>query len=425
MAGRAAAARGAPPEDDLDGAGGDDQPEPTLREQLESARDEVVERHQADDDAARAADDGAARADGKGGQPRDGSGRFGRRDDGTPAGGAPGKGGRAAAPAAPGSAPGPGAAPAAAAAPAAGAAPASAGGAGPAPNLALAPQGWSTAAKAQWAALPEPIRAEVHKRESEIHQALTRDGEERQLARQFAQVSTTYQDVLQASGVHPLRYFDDVLRIMRVLTRGPMEQRVAMLRGVAERNGIDFRALAGGQPGQPAGGPGTPGAPPGAPPAPTFALPPELQSMAREWREFRAAQAAESERQQQAAREAQAAMAQQVMTEINAFKAKPEARFFDQVRDHMTVLLTGGAAQTLEEAYDQAIHARPDIRAVLESEAAAARQAEADKQRRIQAARARGGSVRGGTGGSAPKAPQDRTLREELEANFREAASRV
>jgi hypothetical protein len=91
----------------------------------------------------------------------------------------------------------------------------------------------------------------------------------------------------------------------------------------------------------------------------------------------------------------------------------------------MVALLTSGAAQTLEEAYDQAQWARPDIRAILEKERADAAAAEQRKRDKAQAARLKGGSVRGGPGSAPVGQPGDRTLRQELEAGFAEARGRV
>jgi hypothetical protein len=387
-----------------------EQPDETVRDALESARDEVVAREEAraDEQAGRAqpAPGGEAR-------PRDEAGRFVPGGETKPAADATQP--AAGATAAPSGATKPAAEPAAQP----GAAPAVP---GAAPSVALAPQSWSQAAKAEWTKLSPLVREQIAQREADTHRELTKQDGERALARQFTQIVNGHQDVLNVAGVHPLRFMDDVMKVMRTLQFGAPEQRIELLRGIAARNGIDFRALI------PQGStePRAPDASGAAPaPSPSFQLPPELQRMSSEWNTFKQTQANERARQEQEARAAQERMAQTVMTEIESFRAQPQARFFDQVRDHMTVLLSGGAANTLAEAYDMAIHARPDIRAVLEKEAADAARAEAEKQARARNARVRSGSVRGGTGSTTPKPAQDRSLREELEANFAEARSRL
>lgn len=374
-----------------------EQPERTLREDLEAARDEVVGRQEA-----QTQDVQAGRRDGSGGadRARGGDGRYRRKEEqsATPAPVAPG-------------------APTARAQPAA-AAPAPA----PAP-VALAPQGWSQEAKALWPTLNEKVQAEISKREADIHRFATTVDHERSLGREFAQVAQNYQDVIQASGVHPLRYLDDTLRVMRVLTGGTWEQKVEMLKGVAQRQGIDFRALAPGAV-QPNAGPAQPGAPPQPPPQ---QYPPELLEMARWMGNFRREQEQFQQRQAEEARRAQAAMAQQVMTEIEAFRAKPESEFFDHVRDQMTVLLANGLADTLEQAYDQAIYMRPDIRQALEQRAADKTRKEAEQRARVLQARRRSGSVRGGAGGqTVPRqANSQSTVRQDIEAAIAEVTSRI
>jgi hypothetical protein len=364
----------------------------TVREEIEKARDEIAARPEptpAEDKAA-----GAPKA-----RERGTDGRFGRKQ----------AEGGASTPAAP--PPGGQAAPPASAAPQQ-AAP---------PPVSVAPQGWPQQAKADWAKLPPHIQAAVTQREADIHKLATSMDQERQIGREFAQVANNYQDVLQQSGVHPLRYFDDVMRIMRLLSQGSMQQKIALLQGVAQRQGIDFRALLpqGAQPGAgPAGA-----APPQPPP---IQYPPELLEMARWMGSFRQQQEEMQRRQAQEAAEAQAAMAQQVMTEIEAFRAQPTSEFFDHVRDYMTVLLANGQADDLQSAYDQAIHSRPDIRQLLATREKEAAAREAAKRANVLRARARGGSIRGGTGGNRASTPSSKgSVREDLEAAIAEVGGRV
>jgi hypothetical protein len=289
----------------------------------------------------------------------------------------------------------------------------------PPPNAdtTLAPRLWSQAAKGAWKDLPPLVRQEVVNREIAMHRELTRQDSERTLARQFTQTFGQYQDVMNSAGVHPVRFVEDVLKVMRTLQFGTPVQRAATLGDIARRNGIDPRLFAGVPP---AGGqPAPPGASGAAPPQPRFELPSELTATVREWNEFKRNQAA-------AAARAQEEMAAQVMTEIQAFSGKPEHRFFEQVRERMETLLANGSSNTLEEAYNTAIYERPDIRSVLDQEAADKVRGEADRRLAAARARQRGVSIRGrGTGGATPKPAGERSLREELEAGFADARARV
>lgn len=390
-------------DDELEGQ--QDPPERTLREEIEAARDAIVggDEEGGGQAAAGAGAEPAARSGeaADAARARDPGGRFQRREGQQP----PAPSGQ--------TQPAPGA-PSAAGDAAAGAKPA----AGAAPAVGAPPARWSETAKAQWAQLPEWARTEVIARETAMHRELTRQDGERQLARQFTEVINKYPDVIQRSGVHPLRFVSDVMEVMKTLTHGNPVQKAALLRDVAQRNGVDFRALLGAPPG---GAPGAPGQPGGQPPAPVFQLPPHIERFATEWAQFKDQQATQQ-------REANERMATQVLAEIDAFRGDPKNRYFEQVRDHMEVLLAGGAANTLAEAYDMAIHAHPEVRKALEAEATAAAAAEARRREQAQQARRRGISVRSGAPAPAStgeKPAGERSLREELQHNFAEARSRL
>lgn len=381
----------------------DETPEPTVRESLEAARDEVVANHESEASA-----DGQAgtpaRADGSesGGRERDQSGRFApkARADGAGDGADP--------------------APARAAAAPTQAQDEAAGRATPPvenhTDINLAPRLWSQSAKAEWSKLPESIRREVSMREQAMHRQFTAQDNEREIGRSFRTTATPYNDVIQAAGVHPVRVFEDSLKVIRELQSADPIRKATALGHLARQYGIDPRLFSGAAPGQ-AGAPGQPAA--GRPAAPSFELPPHLQTMASEWDQFKA-------QQQAAHQQAQEAMAASVMTEIQSFQSDPANKYFDQVKDHMRILLAGGGAQTLAEAYDQAIYARPDIRDLLIKEKTGSVKAAADKALQVQRARNRNVSVRGRGGSAAPSTPTEgKSLRETLTEGFAAARSRV
>jgi len=63
--------------------------------------------------------------------------------------------------------------------------------------------------------------------------------------------------------------------------------------------------------------------------------------------------------------------ARQVDESLSAFKADPENRYYENVREHMASLIEAGHAESLKDAYDMACWARPDIRALLLKQQAA------------------------------------------------------
>jgi hypothetical protein len=102
--------------------------------------------------------------------------------------------------------------------------------------------------------------------------------------------------------------------------------------------------------------------------------------------------------------------------------------FFQDVKQDMARLMQAGIASTLEQAYEAATYARPDIRAKIEESREIARRREEEAKRREEAARAKlaGSSV---STSSAP-APtpsaddEDLSLREMIARQFEAARSR-
>lgn len=388
--------------DDVEVPGGE---EPSLRDTIESARDAIVERESNENKAAETQLGGPVE--------RDVHGRFVRKAEGDPQSGARE---RPNAPAARAPAP----APQAGAAAPQGQAPSAPAGS-PDPSI-LAPNSWTPAAKAKWAALDPEIRAEISRREADVHRTIARQDEERQLGNQFNEVIRANADFFQRVGVAPQRLFADYLNISKILGGNDVNAKAQLLVNAARQNGLDLRALAqmqnpqarsaqgqppqGGQPPQPAG------------PIPFHLLPPEIQESHRRQQE-------REMREQQEAQATEQRLQQQTYEEIVSFRSQPQARFFDAVKDQMVALLQAGAAASLEEAYNQAVWTRPDIRDVLLKEEQATRESESNRRAAADKARRKGVSVRGGSGSSAGAAPADRSLREELQANFAEARSRV
>lgn len=243
-------------------------------------------------------------------------------------------------------------------------------------------------------------------------QTISRFDEERAFARQFSEVSQRHQDVVASQGMPPAKIYENMLGVIRILNSPDVNAKAALLRDVIRLNGIPPQML--GLPNSPQPASGAHGSAATNP----SVLPAPVARVVNEWSQFQA------ERQRE--REAAELRAQhEVTTEIESFRTKPEAEFFDAVKDQMVGLLTGGLAESLEEAYRNAVALRPDIQAILQKRTSDAAAAKAAKQQRVNQARLRGGSVRGGTGSSVAAPNPDRSLRDELEANFAEARSRI
>jgi hypothetical protein len=246
---------------------------------------------------------------------------------------------------------------------------------------------WYKADLGDWGQVPEPIRNAVLGRERDFSIALERHSE---ALRPWAAVSeriAPYADQLQAQGVAPEQFLSNLVGAHDALLRDP----VGALQWIAESYGVDLSALA-------AGGDEDDG----------FAQDPRIQAMQAELQQLRGqvnqVGTAWQQQQQYLAQQQQSAL----VSEISAFsKDKPD---FDTLRPMIATFLSGGQAESLADAYEQARWAHPETRQrILEDQ----RKADAAKAQR---ARANGTTLRGApVNGAATRGPE-LTLEEELAA---------
>lgn len=261
-----------------------------------------------------------------------------------------------------------------------------------------APASWSNKAKAKWVSLDPEVQQEIAKRELDMTRGMTRMDEERQFAKSMAQVITPYQALIQSEGSNAPQYVNQLLNTVYTLRTAPQHVKEQVWGQLAQQFGISAA--------QPSSDPQL---------NPVYERVSQLEAqLQRQQQEF--------QQRQQAEQQAQHA---QALSMIDAFSRDPAHKYFESVKTMMGTLMSSGEAKDMQEAYDMAINARPDIRAQLQAEQTAKLQAEQDRQRKAQEARLKGSSVRGGPGGIQPITNTNRTLREELQAAMEESRSRI
>lgn len=257
-----------------------------------------------------------------------------------------------------------------------------------------APQSWGANVKAKWNELPHDIQAEIARREEEIHKGFTRLDEERNLGKQVKDVVTPYMPMLTSEGAHPVQAIQSLLNTAYILRTATPDKKAQLFAQLAQEYGVDMNQI----------------------PQAEY-KDPHLQAI--EQRQAYLEQELQRERAFKAQQENHA-----IESEINAFASDPKHVHFETVKAHMAALLQNGLARDLQDAYDQAVYARPDIRSTLleqqRYETEAKRQAEI--KQKAQAARAAAVSVTGAPGVAVPNtsAPAE-NLRDELRRNFRAA----
>lgn len=258
-----------------------------------------------------------------------------------------------------------------------------------------APDAWSPAAKAKFAELPPDIQAEIARRESEVHKGFTSQDEHRRLGKTFEQAITPYLPMIRAEGSDPIQAVQEMLQTAYTLRTATPAQKQEMFINLAQQFGVDmnsvFQRLAYGQP----------------------QANPQVSALEQQVQQLQ-------QRLTQGDQRAQADEQAQIGQQIESFASDQKNVFYADVRADMAALLRLGRAQTLQEAYDMACWARPDIRPHLlqqqDQQRATELKAKTDK------ARAAGASIAGSpTGSAGAVAPHERSLRDELRANFRAA----
>lgn len=249
------------------------------------------------------------------------------------------------------------------------------------------PANWKGGAKTQWDKLPRPVQEELLAAHKTIGEAETSYGEIKSIIEPRALA-------LQAEYGSVGAAIKQLFALSDFAQQNPM----GFVQMFAQQRGLDLSQLArarqaGGQP------QGTP---------PAQQVHPVVRQLASELASVKA----QLQQNQSAPLE----------REIAAFRDDQANPYFEDVRQHMAILLETGAAKTLREAYDQAIWANPNIRAELQKDLEA--KAAAERKRQVDAARSAASITGSPTPGvvSSDAAP---TIRAELERQFAAAGGRV
>lgn len=274
-----------------------------------------------------------------------------------------------------------------------------------APASLAPPNGWSTEAKAKWHELSPEVMAAVQKREQDIAKFTSTRDEHASFGKEIYQTVQPYLATIRAEGGTPRGAIESLLNTAYVLRTGSAEQKRQLILQTAQQFGVDL---------------GTPAAKPNGQP-PTNAGSPEIAALQREVAELRGAL---TQRETAAHNQLQS----EVQTEIEAFAADPKHPHYSEVKAHMAALLREGAAKNLQDAYDQAVWARPETRATLQAQQRAEEEQKrrTDAKAKADAAKRKNVSITGGPGNTAgAAAPGGRSIREELLSAVAESSGSV
>ncbi|WAL81320.1 hypothetical protein OYT13_15825 [Pandoraea sp. XJJ-1] len=262
-----------------------------------------------------------------------------------------------------------------------------------------APQSWSAAERAHWEKIPPEAQAVIARREEEAHKGITTLGQDASFGKKLKDVIAPYLPIIRAEGGDEAGAVRDLLQTAYVLRTATPEQKVGLFRQLAGQFGVDLHAAAQAAP----------------------QVDPEMQALRQELAQVKG-HLVSTEQQQHQHVEGQA------QAIIDAFAADPKNEFYEQVKPYMGQLLVGGLAKDMQEAYEMACHANPNVRSTILSRQTADAEAKraAEAKAKADAKRRAGGSISGSPASpvtTGTTANPNLSLRDELRANFRAVTS--
>jgi hypothetical protein len=278
-----------------------------------------------------------------------------------------------------------------------------------------APSTWKPTARAEYEKLPAAIKAEIHRREADFQNGQAQLLPDATMGKNMRAVIEPYRMLIEAEGGTPERAVADLFRTAAIFRTGSVQQKYQAVAEIAQQFGIDLRYLVQAATEQQ-----------GAPN-------PQGQPQQNQFRDPRVDQllAQQNLERQQAAQREKSQMESTVtrwMSEVDA-SGNPKREYLSDVIGDMSALVpqiqqadpTLTHAQALDAAYDRAIWAHPEIRALLtqKQQTELETQRRADNQKRIGDAR-KAGSVNVARRASTPSAGKPGTMDDTILATARE-----
>lgn len=201
-----------------------------------------------------------------------------------------------------------------------------------------APRGWAPAIREKWNTIPEDIRKEIIRREEASAIGVRQLQESYVPMEQFVTSIGSFIQEARQNGVAPDQYVYSVLASERVLRRGDLQTKFQEIMRIADQYGVPLRDVINASVGQE-----------------ILQRPQQQQQQQVPDAVARELQEARQWREQFENRT--------IQSELQMFSQGKE--FFEDVRQQMAVLVESGQATSLQDAYDSACWANPNVRQVL------------------------------------------------------------
>lgn len=255
-----------------------------------------------------------------------------------------------------------------------------------------APKAWPAHMRPKFAALPPDVQKYISEREDAVAKTVAAQDEDRTRGKAMKEVFTPYMQILHAENTTPEKAVQVLLNSAYICRRGTPAQKTALLLQTAK----DFNIQLPGFNAPPATGAN-------GQPNPQFQQQQYIASLEHKISTFekRLNDRDTSEKERETST---------INGEIQAFASDPKHPHFEIVLDTMTGLLQSGAAKDMEDAYTQAVWARPELRESLLQEQITARETQRKQasQDRVNAAKKAGSSLSGAPRKQLPAQEKDR-----------------
>jgi len=109
---------------------------------------------------------------------------------------------------------------------------------GPKPQGERAPASWRPDVREHWAQLPEPVRAEVHRREVEVQRTLQESAEARKAYDAVMRTIQPYEAFIKAENSNPLQAIDNLMSTAARLRTGTAPELAQMVAGIVRQFGV-------------------------------------------------------------------------------------------------------------------------------------------------------------------------------------------
>lgn len=273
------------------------------------------------------------------------------------------------------------------------------------------PATWSAGAKAIYASLPEVARKEIAKREQDYARGIQQYAEKAKVADSFMREAQPYEAMLRNEGSNPVAALSSFLQQAYMLRTATPQERGRLIMETAKKFGADLSPYLGQQAEQPGGQ--------------TQDLS-QVQALVQQLVAPHLQKIQQWENSQATAQQREAQqMEQEISSQITAFQSatnedgSPKHLYFENVRPLMSAFFANGQAKDLEQAYDMACFANPEVRAALIAD----QHRTADAQR-LEEAKRKTGQARSasfnptGQGGIGIAGVTQSSLRDELAAQL-------